>query len=123
MTLLPVVYGLAKLVDNIGRVVPVLFPYVEELKELLVVLGRVCEGCRAPEQAREGGLNACGKAAVLVANVGLVEGIVQDVEEMQTLASRRGLSRLSGGGQVGRVRGGQGSQILGHGGDAGGRVG
>lgn len=123
MTMLAVVYGLAKLVDDVGLIVLVLFPYVEQVKELLGMLGRVWEGRSAPDQARQGRLNARGKAAVLVSDVGLVEGIVEDVEKMQTLALRRGLPRASRGGEVGRVGGGQGSQVLGHGGDAGGRVG
>lgn len=121
--MLPVVHGLAKLVDDIGLIVPVLFPYVEEVKELLGMLGRVWEGRGALEQARQGRLNARGKAAVLVSNVGLVEGVAQDVEEMQTLAPGRGLPRPPRGGEVGRVGAGQGDQVPGHGGDPGGGVG
>lgn len=87
------------------------------------MLGRVRKSGSTLDKARQGRLEVCRKAGVLLAKMGLVEGVIEDIQKMQALALRRRLPGCSGGGQGGRVRVGQGEQILGHGCDAGARVG
>lgn len=83
---------LAQLIDVLLGIVVLLLPQVQESHNLVLVFGTGRERRRAAKQADQDGLELAADRRVARAILGMVEDIVDEVEDMQALSPDRGLA-------------------------------